>query len=129
MSGRPASARKRSRSLARASVSPKVVVIPRIWTSGLRRARATAKASSMSSPMSVSMMAFSGEAGVGVDWAEQTCEAVKNPETAMKFKNVVSLDMCERPRLTEYGAEWKEKKFAAKFWCGREDSNLHALRR
>jgi len=70
ISGRPASARKRSRSLARVSVSPKVVVMPRICSSGLRRARATAKASSMSSPMSVSMITFSEEVFSGrQDWA------------------------------------------------------------
>jgi len=49
---------------------------------GLRRASATAKESSMSSPMSVSMitfsgMAFSGTAGVGEDCTEQTGEAVR----------------------------------------------------
>src|SRR6478672_2888300 len=53
----------RSSILARVGVSPKLAEKPSTWNSGLESAKATAKASSMSSPMSVSMMTFSGVAG------------------------------------------------------------------
>src|ERR1700675_2839839 len=62
----PASPSKRSTILALASVSPKVVDMPRISSSGLRKASAIAKASSISAPMSVSMMTFSGAVDI---WA------------------------------------------------------------
>ncbi len=52
------SSRRRSTMRARSAVSPQAVVKPRISSSGLVRARPRAKASSTSSPMSVSMMIF-----------------------------------------------------------------------
>jgi len=110
MSGRPTSARKRSRSLARVSVSPKVVVMPRICNSGLRRARATAKASSMSSPMSVSRITFSGRAfsegaGVGEDWPEQTGEAIRVAQSRMQTRIAASLDIRNRFSSVGHGAD------------------------
>ena len=52
MSARPILPRKRSTIFARASVSPKPVVTPRICSSGLFTANASANASSTSSPIS-----------------------------------------------------------------------------
>src|SRR2546429_5670674 len=129
ISWRPTSARKRSRSFARVSVSPKVVVMPMICNSGLRRESAMAKASSMSSPISVSMITFSGRAGAGEDWPLLVGEAIRNAQTTMEMRTAVDLDICKRWSPVGHGAEWGEQIFLQKIWCGREDSNLHALRR
>src|SRR5258707_9945689 len=59
MSVRSVLLRKKLSKRARICVSPQAIEIPRIWNSGLCRGSPTAKASSMSLPMSVSMMIFS----------------------------------------------------------------------
>ena len=56
----PASSTSRFASRARNAVSPQAVVIPITSISGLRRASASANASSMSSPMSVSRITLLG---------------------------------------------------------------------
>ncbi len=77
--------------------------------------------------MSVSMMTFSVEDGV--DWGEQTGEADKIAKITLKITTVVNLDMHERSRSHGRANEWDKQKLMPKSWCGREDSNLHALRR
>src|ERR1700730_7129796 len=63
-------------------VSPQAVVIPRIFNSGLRRARAIANASSMSSPMSVSRMTFAGLTAEGFVAAGGADTEIDNMKTS-----------------------------------------------
>src|SRR5205823_12622900 len=88
---------------------PKVVVMPRICNSGLRKASARAKASSMSSPMSVSRITFSGRAGGGEDWAEQSGTAGRIAQTRMEMRTAMNLDRCKRLNSVRHGADGNEQ--------------------
>jgi hypothetical protein len=109
---------------ARSWVSPQALVMPRISTSGLVRARPMAKTSSTSSPMSESMMILVG-CEEAVCWAED--------RVPVKRAMIVVLRI-ERIRLSElrfvgdilfaaqYGAMeliYASEGFERSFWDGR----------
>src|SRR5262249_21625138 len=75
--GRPAWARKRHTMRARSSACLPTVVTARTSSSGLARASARAKASSMSEPRSVSMMTGIFALPAGASWARQKPPAVR----------------------------------------------------
>src|SRR5580692_4856702 len=86
----PVSASRRSTSRARSCVSPQAVVMPRISSSGLVSARPTAKASSTSSPMSVSMMIFVFAAVVGGILCAEDC--ARSTEAAANNRAITAHD-------------------------------------
>jgi hypothetical protein len=79
--------------------------------------------------MSVSMITFSGTAGAGEDWPLLVGEAIRNAQTTIEMRTAVDLDICKSLSSVGHGADGDEQIFLRKIWCGREDSNLHALRR
>src|SRR6266478_1918854 len=87
MSVRPVSFRRRLSSRARRCVSPQALEIPKIWNSGLCRASPTAKASSISLPMSVSMIifsvAFARDADVSVCADTEELQSMQTANTAV----------------------------------------------
>lgn len=66
-----------------------VGVTPRISNSGLRSASASAKASSMSSPISVSMMTFSRMSAVEDAWAKPSFVFHKLAQTTQMRNSVI----------------------------------------
>jgi len=111
------------------------VVTPRICSSGLRKASASAKASSTSSPMSVSMITFSGStllggAGVGEGWPQLMGKAMKMAQPRMQVRIAEDLAISDRLSSNGYRAgcdglsgkgmslsRGRSKKGAR--WCGR----------
>src|SRR2546427_402197 len=62
-------------------------------------------------------------------WGEQSGTAGRIGQARMEMRTAMNLDRCKRLNSVRHGADGNEQIYQAKFWCGREDSNLHALRR
>src|SRR6266851_7255348 len=77
-----------------------------ICSSGLRKARARAKASSMSSPMSASMITFSGSAGTAEDWPKQRGDAIIAREPRTDARMAADLDMLRGMLAREMKTSW-----------------------
>src|SRR6266851_7476011 len=98
MSVPPVSLRKRLSRRARRCVSPQALEMPNICNSGLRSASPTAKASSISPPMSVSMIIFS------VAFARDAEVSVCAPTEEFKRRQKVNAPPIKRtlaPRLRQ----------------------------
>src|SRR5205085_11660363 len=104
MSCLPASPSRRSSSLTRTCVSPKTVEMPRICNSGLRSANTTAKASSTSSPMSVSMIIFSGEF-CGGDWPYAAVNRINKSRSKIA---VGQRNICTSLSRQQYSTKYKK---------------------
>src|SRR6266478_484273 len=99
------------------------------------------------------MITFSGAAGTAEDWPEQRGDAIMAREARTHARMAADLDMLRGMLAREMKTSWagfsqsetlahrKNKRRAlrvatlaqgkispaAKFWCGREDSNLHGI--